>query len=55
MHPHKWLTSIDFDKMEGMYQIQFEDELLGHDWLELNATEILNADISGPMLKMVFC
>jgi len=25
-----------------MYDVQFKDELLGHDWLELYATEILD-------------
>jgi hypothetical protein len=28
--------------MEDMYHIQFEDELLGQDWLDLYATEILD-------------
>ena len=43
MHPRKGLTSADFDQMEDMFHIQFEDELLGQDWLQLYATEILDA------------
>jgi len=39
MHPCKGLTSADFDQMEDTYYI----ELLGHDWLEMYATEILDA------------
>ncbi len=39
----KGLMSADFDHMEDMYHIQFEDELLGKDLLELYATEILDA------------
>ena len=31
MHPRKGLTSADFDHMEDMYCIQYEDELLGQD------------------------
>ena len=43
MHPCKSLTSADFDHMEDSYFIQYEDELLGQDWLQLYATEILDA------------
>jgi hypothetical protein len=43
MHPHIGLVSKDFYNMEDMYQIQFEDELLGQDWLEIYASEILDA------------
>ena len=43
MRPRKGLTSADFDQMEDMYHIQFEDELLGQDWLQLYATKILDA------------
>ena len=43
MSPHKGLTSADFDHMEDMYYIQYKDELLGQDWLEIYATEILDA------------
>jgi hypothetical protein len=43
MHPRKGLTSADFDHMEDTYYIQYEDELLGQDWLEIYATEILDA------------
>ena len=42
MRPHRGLTSEDFDHMEDSYFIQYEDELLGQDWLELYATEILD-------------
>jgi hypothetical protein len=42
MRPRKSLTSADFDHMEDMYYIQYEDELLGQDWLETYATEILD-------------
>ena len=38
----KGLMSADFDHMEDMYYIQYEDELLGQDWLEMYATEILD-------------
>ena len=43
MHPCTGLTSADFDHMEDMYYIQYKDELLGQDWLETYATEILDA------------
>ena len=43
MRPCKGLMSADFDQMEDAYYIQYEDELLGHDWLETYATEILDA------------
>ena len=43
MHPHKGLMSADFDYMEDKYYIQYKDELLGQDWLEIYATEILDA------------
>jgi hypothetical protein len=43
MHPRIGLTSDDFDHMEDMYHIQFEDELLGQDWLPSYATKILDA------------
>ena len=43
MCPRRGLTSEDFDHMEDSYFIQHEDELLGQDWLELYATEILDA------------
>ncbi len=43
MHPHKGLTSEDFDHMEDSHFIQHKDELLGQDWLQLYATEILDA------------
>ena len=41
--PCRGPTSEDFDHMEDSYFIQHEDELLGQDWLELYATEILDA------------
>jgi hypothetical protein len=43
MHPRKGLTSADFDHMEDMYYIHYEDELLSQDWLEMYATETLDA------------
>jgi hypothetical protein len=35
-------VSKDFDDTEDMYHVQFEDELLGQDWLKLYATESLD-------------
>ena len=43
MRPRKGLTSADFDCIKYMYYIQYKDELLGQDWLEIYATEILDA------------
>ena len=43
MRPSYGLTSEDFDAMEDQYFIQLEDEILGEDWLECYATEILDA------------
>ena len=43
MRPRSGLTSEDFDAMEDQYFIQLEDELLGDDWLQCFATEILDA------------
>ena len=43
MCPRKGLMSADFDHMEGMYYIQYDNELLCQDWLETYATEILDA------------
>jgi hypothetical protein len=43
MLPCKGLTLADFDHMEDMYYIQYEEELLGQDWLKTYATEILDA------------
>lgn len=42
MHNCKSLMSQDFDHMEIMYHLQFEDEFLGYNWIELYATEILD-------------
>jgi hypothetical protein len=42
MHPRTGLKSKDFDDMEEMYHARFEDKLLGQDWLEIYATEILD-------------
>jgi len=42
MRPHRGLTPEAFDHMEDSHFIQHEDELIGHDWLELYATEILD-------------
>ena len=43
MRPRNGLMSEDFDHMEDSCFIQHEDELLGQDWLQLYATEILDA------------
>ena len=43
MRPSCGLTSSDFDAMEDQYFIQLEDEILGEDWLQCYATEILDA------------
>jgi hypothetical protein len=43
MRPRKGLMSADFDHMEDMYYSQSKDELLGQDWLEIYAIEILDA------------
>jgi hypothetical protein len=51
IYPCKGLTSKDFDHMEEMYHIQFEDELLRHDWLELYATKILHARYRWTIVK----
>jgi len=37
------LTSQEFDDMEDALFVQYEDELLGEDWLDSFATEILDA------------
>ncbi len=41
--PPGGLDSKEFDAMEDMFLIQVEDEIFGEDWLELFATEILDA------------
>jgi hypothetical protein len=43
MHRHRGITSADFDHMEDMYYIQFEDKLLSQYGLELHSTDILDA------------
>ena len=43
MQPRSGLNSTDFDGMVDQYFIQVEDELLGEDWLDCYATEILDA------------
>ena len=43
MRPSTGLTSTDFAVMEDHYHIQLEDDLLGDDWLDCYATEILDA------------
>jgi hypothetical protein len=43
MRPHCGLTSNDFNDMEDQYYIQVEEDLLGEDWLQSYATEILDA------------
>ena len=35
MHHCKGLPLADFEHMEDMYYIQYEDERFGQDWLEL--------------------
>ena len=52
VHPHKSLTFADFDNMEDMYHIHFEDDLICKDWLEMYTTEILMFGINGLMFKM---
>ncbi len=43
MRPRYGLTFEDFDAMEDQYFIQLEDEIIGEDWLESFATEMLDA------------
>ena len=43
MRPSHGLRSSDFNDMEEQYYIQLEDEILGEDWLQCYATEILDA------------
>ena len=43
MRSRSGLNSTDFDDMVDQYFIQVEDELLGEDWLDCYATEILYA------------
>jgi hypothetical protein len=43
IHHHKGLTYADFDHIEDMYQVQFEDKILVQDWLQFYDTEILDA------------
>jgi hypothetical protein len=43
LHLPEGLDSKDFDATEDMIFVQTEDELLGEDWLNCYATEILNA------------
>jgi len=43
MRPHTGLTAMDFDAMADQYYIQEETELIGEDWLQCFATEILDA------------
>ena len=43
MRPASGISSADFADMEDHYHIQLEDDLLGKDWLECYATEILDA------------
>ena len=43
MRPGTVISSADFADMEDHYHIQLEDDLLGNDWLECYATEILDA------------
>jgi hypothetical protein len=41
--PPGGLDSKEFNTMEDMFHIQVEDKILGEDWLECFATEILDA------------
>ena len=43
MRPTHGLTSYNFNSMEEQYYVQLEDEILGKDWLQCYATEILDA------------
>ena len=43
MRPLHGLRSSNFNAMEEQYYIQLEDEILGEDWLQCYATEILDA------------
>ena len=43
MRPSHGLRSSDFNAMEEQYYIQLKDEILGEDWLQCYATEILDA------------
>ncbi len=42
-YPPGGLDSKEFDAMEDMFHIQVEDKIVGEDWLECFATEILDA------------
>ena len=53
MHPHKECKHEDFDNMEDMHHIQFEDEILGQHWLELYATKILDVRYQWAAVKDV--
>ena len=43
MIPAYRLDSYEFDNMAYIYHIQVEEKILGEDWLEFFATEILDA------------
>jgi hypothetical protein len=43
LRPPGGLDAKEFDVMEDMFFIQTEDELFSEDWLDCNATEILDA------------
>ena len=43
MRPSKGLTTEDFHATEDQWHIQIEESLLGEDWLQCYATEILDA------------
>ena len=43
MRPRCGLTSNDFNDMEDQYYMQVEEDILGEDWLQSCATEILDA------------
>ncbi len=43
LRPSGGLDSTVFDAMEDMFHIQVKDKIIGEDWLECFATEILDA------------
>jgi hypothetical protein len=43
LRPPGGLDSKDFNAMEAIFHIQFEDKLFGEDWLKCFTTKILDA------------
>ena len=54
IRPVYGLDSYEFDTMVGMYHIQVEDKILGKDWLEYFATEILDVKYEWTDVKYFF-